>query len=100
MNLYLISQGINNGYGTYDSAVVAAEDEDSARKTYPAINDFVYTYHDDSWWWIWPGHTNEEQREKSGYCWVQNADQVDVEYLGKAANGIEAGPICSSFNAG
>jgi len=24
---------------------------------------------------------------------VQNADQVDVEYLGKAANGIEAGPI-------
>jgi hypothetical protein len=99
MNLYLISQGVNNDYDTYDSAVVVAEDEESARKIYPAINDFVYTYHDDSWWWIWPGHTTSESKEVHNYCWA-DADQVDVEYLGKAAPGVEAGVICSSFNAG
>lgn len=31
MNLYLISQDVNNDYDTYDSAVVAAESEEEAR---------------------------------------------------------------------
>lgn len=36
MNLYLISQSINNGYDTYDSAVVAAESKDKARCIHPS----------------------------------------------------------------
>ena len=35
MNLYLISQDHNDDYDTYDSAVVAAENEDAARETHP-----------------------------------------------------------------
>ena len=35
MNLYLISQNRNNGYDTYDSAVVAAESEEKARMIRP-----------------------------------------------------------------
>lgn len=31
MKLYLISQNVNNGYDTYDSAVVCAETEEEAR---------------------------------------------------------------------
>ncbi len=31
MNIYLISQNENNGFNTYDSAVVTAEDEVKAR---------------------------------------------------------------------
>lgn len=35
LNLYLISQTVNNGYDTYDSAVVAAASEEEARLIYP-----------------------------------------------------------------
>jgi len=35
MNLYLISQDINNDYDTYDSAVVAAESKEEARGIHP-----------------------------------------------------------------
>ena len=35
MNLYLISQSVNNEYDTYDSAVVAAESEEDATKIHP-----------------------------------------------------------------
>jgi hypothetical protein len=35
MNLYLISQGVNKGYDTYDSAVVAVKNEEEARNTKP-----------------------------------------------------------------
>ena len=99
MKLWLISQSINNGYDTYDSAVVAAETEILAKETYPAINDFTYTYHDNSWWWIWKGHISDERQENGG-GWATNADQVDAEYIGDAVKGTEAGVICASFNAG
>ena len=99
MKLYLISQSINSGYDTYDSAVVAAENEQAAKETYPAINDFVYTYHDNSWWWAWPPKFMNEERE-SGGSWACKPSQVDVEYIGEAAEGTEAGVICASFNTG
>jgi hypothetical protein len=40
MNLYLISQNVNNDYDTYDAAVVAANSEDEARLIHPC----GYTY--------------------------------------------------------
>ena len=36
MKLWLISQNVNRDYDTYDSAVVAAEDEQAARMTHPS----------------------------------------------------------------
>lgn len=100
MKLWLITQGTHSGYDTYDSAVVAAEDEKSARETFPAVGgDFIYSYHDESWWYIWPRYMDKEKPD-SGSLWADNADQVNATYLGEAAEGTEAGPICASFNAG
>ena len=31
MNLYLLTQDVNNSYDTYDSAIVCADDEEDAR---------------------------------------------------------------------
>ena len=100
MKLWLISQGINNGYDTYDSAVVAAETELEARQTYPSVGDFEYYYKDGSWFWTWDAHPELGAKKESGGCWANNAEQVDLEYLGEAKPGTEAGVICASFNAG
>ena len=75
MNLYLISQEKNPGYDTYDSAVVAAPDEETARAMEP--------------------------REKawSAGSWAAPVD-VKVQFIGVAKNGTEQGVVCASFNAG
>lgn len=73
MNLYLISQSVNNDYGTFDSAVVAAPDEETARHTHPG--------------WGW----------ESG-AWARYPSDVKVELIGQTDR--EAGVILASFNAG
>jgi hypothetical protein len=79
MKLFLLSQNENNEYDTYDSAVVAAEDEESAKQ----INIDEYS----SW------------GSKSS-SWCSSPDKVNVKYLGEAAEGILSGIILASFNAG
>lgn len=68
MNLYLISQTENNGYDSYDSAVVVAESEEAARKIHPA-----QSLVEGAEWWLdrWSKHT-----------WCESPAQVKVEYLG------------------
>lgn len=81
MNLYLISQDVNNGYDTYDSAVVAAENEEMARNTLPG----EYC----------------KFEESSAYSeWANSPDQVKVMLIGKAKAGTKPGVILASFNAG
>ncbi len=78
MKLWLISQKVNTGYDTYDSAVVAAETEEQARKTSPAICSFRdYTLEQ----WAIPEH-------------------VTVKYIGDADPSVAAGVVLASFNAG
>jgi len=79
MNLYLISQKVNNGYDTYDSAVVAAESEDAARSIHPSGSD-------------WDG----ESQMYGTWCAKEN---VTVRLIGTAADGV-SGVICASFRAG
>lgn len=79
MNLYLISQDVNNSYDTYDSAVVAAESEEAARKIRPGEDELRPDARD--WTWTKP-------------------ENVTVKLIGVADEGIEAGVICASFNAG
>jgi hypothetical protein len=79
MKLYLISQNVNNGYDTFDSAVVSANSEEDARTIHPG--DYP-----------WDG-----MREAYG-PWT-DSNNVVVEYLGEYA-GVERGVICASFNAG
>ena len=70
MRLYLLSQDVNDGYDTFDSAVVAARNEDEARKT--KVGDYEE--------WALP-------------------EEVDVKLIGTATKGTEAGVIIASFNA-
>ena len=84
MKLYLISQSVNSGYDTYDSAVVIADSEEEARMVHPEKDprwNGVKNHLFDSW---------------------ADAKDVQVVYLGEAEEGLEDyGPvICSSFNAG
>lgn len=75
LNLYLIYQDVNNDFDTYDSAVVAAENEDDARSIHPS----GYDNWDETW------------------C---KPDQVKVTMIGKAEDNMKRGVICASFNAG
>ncbi len=74
MKLYLISQSANSGYDTFDSAVVVAPDEETARNISP-----------DTW---------------NGGAWCKRPDQVTVAHIGEAAEGTKQGVILASFNAG
>lgn len=75
MNLYIISQDENNDYDTYDSAVVAAPDVETARKILP---DECCTMNE----------------------WCSSPDMVEVECIGIAGADVEQGVILASFNAG
>jgi hypothetical protein len=71
MKLYYLSQSVNTGYDTYDSAVVAAKNEEDARMT----------------------------KIGWGEAWC-SPDKVGVELIGTAIEGTKAGVIIASFNAG
>jgi predicted Abi (CAAX) family protease len=81
LNLYLISQNENNDYDTYDSAVVAAPDENAARLIHPETGR-----HAEAADWSW--------------TWVSDSSKVNVELIGQALDGTKIGAICSSYNAG
>ena len=82
MNIYKISQSENNGYDTFDSAIVAAESEEKARLINP----------DGEWYY--------NQKEKYYTAWAYKPEQVTVQFLGVAKEGTESGIILASFNAG
>ena len=83
MNLYRISQVVNRGWDTYDSAIVAAPDEDKAHVMHP--NGIK---------------SDRLDREQSNYDWVSDSSQVTVELIGVAKEGTQREVILSSFNAG
>jgi hypothetical protein len=100
MKLWLIYQDQNNGYDTYDSAVVAAETEDAARRTVPGMEPGEYDWTSTG---LLLGKTwgSKEMVVMDGYgSWVSDLQHVQCDYLGEAAEGTEAGVICASFNAG
>lgn len=79
MKLFLISQNQRNEYDTYDSAVVAAPDKETAKQMDPR----------DGMPMDWD----------SSYSWCTGPEYVTVEYLGEAFEKVQ-GIICASFNAG
>ena len=93
MNIYKISQTVNDDWDTYDSAVVAAENEEEAKKINPD------KYAEEEWW---------NDNYKLGYyrlgytsgSWCFTLEQVKVELIGVAKEGTKKGVIVASFNAG
>lgn len=110
MKLWLIKRDVNGGYDTYDSAVVAAETEQAARETHPAMVGRGLTEPgmiDRIWWngaggrWLqqYPSWPVPREYEISFPSWVNPSD-VTVTCVGDALAGVQAGVICASFNAG
>lgn len=93
MNLYLISQSVNNNWDTYDSAVVAAESVEEARVTYPGNSDYKWSGSQ----WMW--HLSDGRVMKACPSSWTTPDNVLVEFLAENYDG-PAGTVCASFNAG
>ena len=83
MKLFLISQKQNMNYGTYDSAVVAAPDAETARNMHPSTGNPV----------------TSEQVNEGFSSWCDDIKNVSVIYIGEADEHIVQGVVCASFNA-
>jgi hypothetical protein len=92
MNLYLLSQDENKGWDTYDSVVVAAENEEEARKICPAG---MYEW-DNGWYY---GHT-KNRTYSSRSDWANDIANISVKLIGVADPTVSRRIIISSFNAG
>ena len=82
LKLYKISQDINNGYDTYDAAIVCASSEDEARHLHPRLGSLT---------------------ADSGDTWVtlSQINLVNVEYIGEASPNFDCPQaILASYNAG
>lgn len=93
MNIYKIWVDELLGYDTYDSAIVVAKDEESARHIHPGgeargWNDETGRY-DKPWY---------ESDERLKY-WVK-PERVNVRLVGTTDLFPEGTVLCASFNAG
>ena len=85
--LYLLQQDKNTDYDSYDSAVVCAASEASAKLTHP---DGMRTW-------------NPKGSEDANWGWLSDwavPEHVTVKLIGTAQDSVEPGVICASFNAG
>ena len=80
LNLYLISQDVNEDYDTYDSAIVCAYTGEEAKMIHPSA------YQED-----WDGSDDD------GWC---ESKDVKVKLVGVAYAGIKKGIVLASYNAG
>lgn len=81
MNLYTLIQREQTGYDTFDSCVVAAESAEAARMLRPD----GHSWGDDFAWCS---------------SWATKLENVEVQLIGTAVEGMTAGVVISSFNAG
>ena len=76
MNIYIISQTQNRGYDTYDAAVVAAPDMETARHMHPSDGAIDW----------------------SSYTWASGPEHVTAQCVGETNE--KQGVILASFHAG
>lgn len=98
MKLYLISQEENNGYDTYDSAVVAAASEAEAKRIDPS-GFRRWDSIKEAWMFRYADGTEKPEGKYDFNSWVSHPDNVKAEYIGESAR-VEAGLVLASFNAG
>lgn len=79
MKLYILTQGDNNNYDTYDSIIVCAENEMDAKTITP-----------------YEGY----EFGKPYASWANSIDSVKCEEIGTANDQQKRGVILASFNAG
>lgn len=99
--LYKISQSINSGYDTYDSAVVCAESEQDARNIHPS--SYVTHIANGKWMGTYSGGAakgNEYENDTGDWVCYGDINCITVEYIGVSDESIQRGVIVASFNAG
>jgi hypothetical protein len=99
MNLYLISQDQVSDYDVYDSAVVAAPDEDTARNLHPGLYSSFYIDGVPHTKDVSPMSKEQWEELNKTQTWCTGPEHVKVEYLGIAKPGIKLGVICASYIA-
>lgn len=99
MNLYYVSQSKNSDCDTYDSMVVCAPDEDTARRMHPRFNLGIYIKERADDLFLEPPRNTFGRDEAQ--TWVESIYEVEVVMIGKALPYMkETCVIISSFNAG
>ncbi len=104
MNIYLISQDVNDGLDTYDSAIVVAKNITDAATIHPS--EFVTHIKDNKWMGMFDeaAHKNPdneyENDEVMSWLKVSEIHKVKVELIGKADKSQGRGVIISSYNTG
>ena len=98
MMIWKISQSINNGYDTYDSAIVVAASPEAARLIHPSRPELVWREVDGEHAWA---------VQKADGAWMNyrddswcRPDAVQVELIGVATGDGHCGVVCASYNAG
>jgi len=78
MNLYLITCTASGEWETYEAAVVAAPDQDTAKEIHPSGDK-------DQW---------------GTGTWAKSSESVRADPIGVASEGTECGVILASYHAG
>jgi hypothetical protein len=94
MNLYLVSQTVNNNWDTYDAMIVAAESDEDAKNIFP--NDYVGS----SCSWDADGQLLYNGRPSKMSSWAQNRHDVQVRKIGIADENTPRGVVLASYNGG
>jgi hypothetical protein len=96
MNLYLLTQTVNDGISAYDSCVVAAKNIQEAKKIHP--NEyFLFEWSDEHDCWVF--NYNDGRKGLQDFHEWPHPEFVKAKLIGVAKNGIKEGAICASFNA-
>ena len=83
LKIYKLDQDLNDGYDTYDSCIVVAENEAEARRMHP---DGLNTFVKDGKWFYKNNRNGSTQELESFYSsWIQ-ADEIDkIKEIGRAS---------------
>lgn len=97
MKLWKITQDVNRGYDTFGYAVVAASDEEEAKRIAPGDN--TQWFEEYNAFGTVCNYSGVEKFYKDT-TWANNPDDVEVEYIGEAKPETDAGVVLASFDAG
>jgi len=99
MNIYLLSQDINNNYDTYDSVIVIAESEEEARKIHPS--EYSTHVENNEWYGTYADKSNGTYPTGS-HEWIPYSEinKLSVDLIGTANENQKKGVVLASFNAG
>ena len=95
MKVYLLEQNTTEGWDTYDSVVVIAEDVEDARNIHPS--SFVTHIRGGTWRGT---NISGEEYSTGEDTWAkyEDIDSIEATYIGETDK--ERGVILASFNAG